>query len=218
MVDNIRHRGKRERLVKELEEKGITQLAVLAAIGKVPRHFFVDGAFDDEAYLDKPLPILENQTISQPFTVASQTELLNLKPKMKVLEIGTGSGYQAAVLAEMGMRVFSVEIHRVLYLRAKEKLEDLGYDVFLRHGDGSEGWAQYQSYERILVTAACPKAPPALLQQLEIGGKMVLPIGTLKNQRMHVITRLSGQEYQTEMLDAYRFVPLRGKFGFSEEA
>jgi protein-L-isoaspartate(D-aspartate) O-methyltransferase len=216
MRDTFKHRGQRERLVKELAGKGIADEAVLEAIGRVPRHLFVESAFEPDAYTDKALPIFQGQTISQPYTVAAQTELLALRPRMKVLEIGTGSGYQAAVLAMMGMKVFSVEIHKALHDFARENLEELSLDVRLKLGDGSAGWAQYQPYERILVTAACPEPPQELLRQLDVNGILVAPIGNRDTQRMHVITRLGKQEYETRILQSFRFVPLTGKFGFKE--
>ncbi len=217
MIDDYKHKGQRRRLVEKLTTRGITDERVLAAIGEVPRHFFVPGGLEAEAYTDKALPIDAGQTISQPFTVAFQSELLQAKPKMKVLEIGTGSGYQAAVLVAMGLRVFSVEFEPQLHRQAMERLADLGAKVYLHLGDGSQGWPQYQPYERILVTAASPSVPEALKQQLEIGGRLVLPVGSRSKQRMGVITRLDRREYQTEYLSRFQFVPLRGRYGFEEE-
>ncbi|MEM9987550.1 MAG: rRNA adenine N-6-methyltransferase family protein, partial [Bacteroidota bacterium] len=149
MLDTFKHKGLRQRLVSQLEAKGITDEKVLQAMAEVPRHFFVEGVFDEEAYQDKALPIKYQQTISQPYTVALMTQWLRLKPRCKVLEIGTGSGYQAAILAAMGMKVFSVEYDRRLHLEAKARLSELGLDVKLLHGDGAEGWKRYQPYERI---------------------------------------------------------------------
>ena len=177
MLDTYKHKGQRARLVEELEEKGINDPKILEAIGKVPRHLFVENAFQHEAYEDKALPIQSGQTISQPFTVAYQTYSLDLKPKMKILEIGTGSGYQAAILAQMGMKVFSVELDARLHREAKERLDNLGLKVKLHKGDGSMGWPTFQPYERIIVTAASPGIPDQLKQQLEVGGLMILPVG-----------------------------------------
>lgn len=213
-VEDYKHIGRRARLVKELIMKGITDENVLQAIGRVPRHVFVEGVFSDEAYEDKALPIHREQTISQPFTVAFQTQLLELKPKMKILEIGTGSGYQAAILCEMGMRVFSVEIDRRLHLEAKERLKSLGYEPQLLLGDGSEGWPMYKPFERILVTAASPGIPDSLLSQLDIGGILVLPVGSLRTQKMTVVRRLSNSDFETHTHHNFKFVPLRGRFGF----
>ncbi len=169
MIDTFKHKGLRQRLIEELIEKGITDELVLEAMGKVPRHGFVEGAFGDEAYVDKALPIKRGQTISQPFTVAYQTQLLKLKPKMKILEIGTGSGYQAAILAMMGMKVFTIEIDRRLHLEAKERLADLELKAKFLLGDGTLGWPTFQPFERILVTAASPEVPAPLFSQLEEG-------------------------------------------------
>ncbi|MEL6672214.1 MAG: protein-L-isoaspartate(D-aspartate) O-methyltransferase [Bacteroidota bacterium] len=214
MLDTFKHKGQRNRLVEELLDRGITDETVLEAIRRVPRHLFVQGVFQSEAYVNKPLPISSGQTISQPLTVAIQSQLLRLKKRMKVLEIGTGSGYQAAVLSEMGMRVFSVEIDQKLHREAKRRLEDLEYPVKLHHGDGSQGWPLHQPYERIIVTAASPSIPEPLKQQLEIGGILVIPVGSLKTQQMQVVTRLSRYEYEIETLTHFQFVPLKGKFGF----
>ncbi len=217
MLDTYKHRGLRKRLVEHLETQGIADERVLAALMEVPRHFFVEGVFDEEAYEDKALPIKKGQTISQPYTVAKMTEWLDLKPRMKVLEIGTGSGYQAAVLAAMGMKVFSVEYDRSLSREAGEKLKELGLDVKLHQGDGSQGWNRYQPFERIIVTAGSPAVPDPLRKQLEIGGKMVIPVGDLKKQQMQLITRLGRDEYQVQQLGPFRFVPLRGRHGHEVE-
>lgn len=216
MLDTFKHKGQRERLAQELAAKGITDKAVLDAIRQVPRHLFVEGVFADQAYEDKALPIKETQTISQPFTVAYQTQLLALKSKMKVLEIGTGSGYQAAVLAKMGMRVFSVEIISRLHRDAKRILEELGLKINLLQGDGSLGWNKFQPFERILVTAACPSIPRVLQQQLEIGGIMVIPVGDMDGQRMTMVKRKSKHEFSVHTLKPFKFVPLRGRYGFRE--
>lgn len=208
----------RHRLVDQLTERGITDEAVLEAMRQVPRHGFVASALAAEAYEDKALPIHSGQTISQPFTVAFMTQLLHLKPRMKVLEIGTGSGYQAAILAEMNMKVFSIEYDRRLAEEARARLDDLGYDVTLTQGDGSEGWNRYAPYERIIVTAASPQAPDSLKQQLEVGGRLIIPVGSREQQRMQVVTRLDRKEYEVETMHAFHFVPLRGRYGFEEDA
>ncbi|MEL6652448.1 MAG: protein-L-isoaspartate(D-aspartate) O-methyltransferase [Bacteroidota bacterium] len=218
MLDTFKHKGQRKRLVQELMDRGITDKAVLDAVLSVPRHGFIDTAFSDEAYEDKALPIPQGQTISQPFTVAYQTQLLRLKPRMKVLEIGTGSGYQAAILSAMGVRVFSVEIDPKLHRLAKRRLEDLECNCKLLQGDGSQGWTLYQPYDRIIVTAASPGVPEPLKKQLAAGGIMVIPSGDRDQQHMQVVTRKRGSEYEIETLQAFRFVPLRGKYGFKIEA
>ena len=203
-------------MVKQLKDKGISQQEVLEAILKVPRHYFIDSALSDQAYEDKALPIPGQQTISQPYTVAFQTELLHLKPRMKVLEIGTGSGYQTAILCELQCRVFSVEFLSKLHKMAKTRLEDLDYEPKLLCGDGSKGWRKYQPYDAILVTAAGPSIPRELQQQLAVGGRLVMPVGTEASQRMVVLTRKSKDEFIKEILHKFRFVPLRGKYGFAQ--
>lgn len=214
MLDTFKHKGQRKRLVQELMDRGITDKAVLDAILAVPRHKFVDTAFEADAYVDKALPIPQGQTISQPFTVAYQSQLLRLKPKMKVLEIGTGSGYQAAVLCAMGVRVFSVEIDPKLHHLAKSRLEDMECNCKLLQGDGSKGWPVYQPFDRIIVTAASPKVPEPLKKQLGEKGKMVIPMGDLDEQKMLVVSRKASNEFEIETLQSFRFVPLRGKYGF----
>ncbi|MEL6134580.1 MAG: protein-L-isoaspartate(D-aspartate) O-methyltransferase [Bacteroidota bacterium] len=216
MIDTFKHKGLRKRLIEQLAQRGISDEAVLEAMGKIPRHGFVEGAFAESAYEDKALPIHNNQTISQPFTVAFQTELLQLKPKMKVLEIGTGSGYQAAILAEMGMKVYSVERDRRLHLEAKAKLEDLELKVELFYGDGSKGWPEKIAFDRIIVTAASPSIPLPLKEQLKKNGRMVIPVGTLDKQKMTLVTRINKNEWREERLQVFRFVPLLGQYGFKE--
>ncbi|MEL7530086.1 MAG: protein-L-isoaspartate(D-aspartate) O-methyltransferase [Bacteroidota bacterium] len=217
MLDTFKHKGQRKRLVQELMDRGITDKGVLDAILAVPRHKFVDTAFEADAYVDKALPIPQGQTISQPFTVAYQSQLLRLKSKMKVLEIGTGSGYQAAVLCKMGVRVFSVEIDPKLHHLAKSRLEDMECSTKLLQGDGSKGWPLYQPFDRIIVTAASPRVPEPLKKQLAVGGIMVIPTGDLDQQNMLVVQRKSTNEYEIETLQAFRFVPLRGKHGFATD-
>lgn len=217
LLDTFKHKGQRARLVKKLEERGITDERVLEAIGVVPRHLFVEGGLIDEAYEDKALPIQGGQTISQPFTVAFQTQLLEVKPRMKVLEIGTGSGYQAAVLCAMGVRLFTVELDSRLHREAKRRLHDLGYEAKMLCGDGSQGWAQFQPYERILVTAASPEIPEALKRQLDIGGRMVIPVGSQAVQEMLQVVKISSHEFEVHRYHQFKFVPLRGRFGFETE-
>jgi protein-L-isoaspartate(D-aspartate) O-methyltransferase len=217
MIDSYKHKGLREKLIRSLMDKGLKDEAVIAAMRKVPRHAFVESAFTEAAYEDRPLPIGDGQTISQPLTVAFQSSMLEVKPGMKVLEIGTGSGYQAAVLCEMGAKVFSIERIKAHHLKAAALLEELGYKLRLKWGDGSQGWAQYAPFDRILVTAASPTVPESLKKQLAIGGKLVIPVGGMEVQEMAIVTRKTEQEWEIAKNGHYQFVPLLGKFGWSEE-
>ncbi len=208
LTDTYRHKGLRKRLVDDLRRRGIADEAVLAALNAIPRHYFLDKAFEEHAYEDKPFPIGHEQTISQPFTVAYQTILLEVKPRDRVLEIGTGSGYQAAVLAELGARVFTVERQEALHLSAKALLERMGYGqvrCFFR--DGTKGLPEFAPFDKIIVTAGAPVVPDALKTQLAEGGILVIPVGE-DVQYMYKITRLGAAEFKEEMLDAFRFVPL----------
>lgn len=207
MQDSYRHKGMRKRLVDDLRRRGITDERVLAAIQAVPRHLFLEKAFEEHAYEDKPFPIGFEQTISQPFTVAYQTVLLDVQPGDRILEIGSGSGYQAAVLAALGARVYTIERQEGLYLAAKELLARLGYGkIRCFFGDGTKGLPDFAPYDKIIVTAGAPVVPEALKNQLRIGGRLVIPVGE-EVQYMYRITRLSDLEYKEEMLDAFRFVP-----------
>jgi protein-L-isoaspartate(D-aspartate) O-methyltransferase len=217
MIDSYKHKGLREKLIRTLMEKGLQDEAVATAMRKVPRHAFVESAFTEAAYEDRPLPIGDGQTISQPLTVAFQSSMLELKPGMKVLEIGTGSGYQAAVLCEMGAKVFSIERIRMHHQKALALLDELGYKLRLKWGDGTQGWTQYAPYDRILVTAASPNVPEALKKQLTIGGKLIIPVGDLERQQMAIVTRKSETEWEIVKNGSYQFVPLLGKFGWAEE-
>lgn len=223
-----RYRRRRERLVDTLRSRGIHDERVLAAIGAVPRHAFVDPALRDRAYADEALPIGLNQTISQPFTVAYQTSLLDVEPEDRILEVGTGSGYQAAVLCEMDARVFSIERHEDLLARARSLLDDLGYDVRTRHGDGTKGWVAFAPYDGIVVTAAAPEVPDPLLRQLReptetethSGGRLVIPIGGRGGQTMTRITRTGTgpHDYEREEFHSFRFVPLVSEEDEDEES
>ncbi|TNE50514.1 MAG: protein-L-isoaspartate(D-aspartate) O-methyltransferase [Bacteroidetes bacterium] len=207
MKDTYRHKGLRRRLVDSLRQRGIRDEAVLAAVDAVPRHFFLDKAFEEHAYEDKPFPIGSAQTISQPYTVAYMTVLLEVKKGDRILEIGTGSGYQAAILAALGGRVFTVERQEALYHRSKELLERIGFSsirCFFR--DGTKGLPEYAPYQKIIVTAGAPVVPDPLKEQLDIGGILVIPVGE-DVQYMYKITRISETEFKEEMLDAFRFVP-----------
>src|SRR5512136_78685 len=178
MIDDFEAKGKRKKLVAELRKKGISDEEVLRAIDMVPRHIFMDHAFLIHAYVDKAFPISSGQTISQPYTVAIQTSLLQVKKRDKILEIGTGSGYQAAILAEMGAKVYTIERFRELYLKAQMTLTSLGYSADFFYGDGYEGKPQYGPYDGILITAAASEIPQKLLQQLKINGRLVIPLGS----------------------------------------
>ena len=208
LLDTFAHKGKRKQLVKILVQKGITNKKVLNAIGTIPRHLFMDSGFVDHAYIDKAFPIGAEQTISQPFTVAKQTELLNLEKGAKILEIGTGSGFQTAVLIEMGMHVFSIERQNELFKKTKLFLPKLGYRAKkLIFGDGYKGFKEEAPFDGIVVTAGAPFVPKPLMSQLKIGGRLVIPIGS-ENQIMTLITRISQTEFKKEEFGEFRFVPL----------
>ncbi len=204
----------RQKLIEELREKGIKDERVLMAIGKIPRHKLVDTALHNRAYTDSALPIGLGQTISQPYTVAAQSELLEVQPGQKILEIGTGSAYQCMVLCELGAEVYSVERHNELYHRAKEALREEGYKALLKAGDGTLGWSTYAPYDGIIVTAGAPIVPNDLIKQLKIGGLLVIPVGDEVKQMMLRITRVSETEYSQEEFDNFKFVPLIGEKGW----
>ncbi|MBU6341596.1 MAG: protein-L-isoaspartate(D-aspartate) O-methyltransferase [Bacteroidetes bacterium] len=207
MTDSYRHKGMRKSLVETLRQKGIHDEAVMAAIGAIPRHFFLDKAFEEHAYEDKAFPIGNEQTISQPYTVAYQTQLLDVQARDRVLEIGTGSGYQAAVLAALGARVFTIERQETLYLHARSLLHTMGLKTIqCFFGDGTSGLPDYAPYDKILVTAGAPVVPEALKNQLMIGGRLVIPVGD-SVQHMHLIRRINAGKFETEILKPFRFVP-----------
>lgn len=207
-IDPSQDTREAKKLAESLSKKGITDKRVLAAIGNIPRHEFIDESLREYAYLDRPLPIEKGQTISQPYTVAYQSELLQLKPGEKVLEIGTGSGYQAAVLCEMGADVYSIERYQDLYLQAKETLNKLGYHPNLFFGDGYEGLPDSAPFDKILITAAPEKIPEKLKQQLKIGGWMVVPVGGRQGQKMTVIKRISKDKFRETVHGDFIFVPM----------
>jgi protein-L-isoaspartate(D-aspartate) O-methyltransferase len=208
LKDNHRHQGKRKNLVKIIKAKGIENAKVLEAINNIPRHLFMDSGFEDHAYEDKPFPIAADQTISQPYTVARQTELLEVKPGDKVLEIGTGSGYQAAVLIEMGAQVFTIERQKELFKKTSLFLPKLGYrPKKMVFGDGYKGLPEFAPFDGIIVTAGAPFVPKPLMEQLKVGGKLVIPVGE-KVQIMTVFTRKSEKEFEKKEYGEYRFVPL----------
>lgn len=207
MQDTYRHKGLRRKLVESLQRKGITDERVLAAMDVVPRHFFLDSAFADLAYQDQALPIECEQTISQPYTVAFQTQLLEVKKRDKVLEIGTGSGYQAAILGAMGARVFTVERQENLFNKTRKFLTSMGFkNVRCYFRDGTNGLPEFAPYDKIIATAGAAKVPEALLRQLKIGGILVIPVGK-KLQKMKRIIRKSETEYSEENRGDFRFVP-----------
>jgi protein-L-isoaspartate(D-aspartate) O-methyltransferase len=208
MDDNFEAKGKRKKLADELRKKGITDEEVLRAISTVPRHLFMDPAFFSHAYVDKAFPISSGQTISQPYTVAVQSSLLRVKKRDKILEIGTGSGYQAAVLAEMGAKVYTIERFRELFLKAQEILGSLGYSADFFYGDGYAGKPQYGPYDGIIITAAAPEIPEALLPQLKTGGRLVIPIGSSSSQVMTVLERTGPDSFDRTEHGNFVFVPM----------
>lgn len=219
MMTERRFERQRAALVALLQAEGIQHEGVLAAIGRVPRHAFVDQALQSRAYLNEALPIGFNQTISQPLTVAHQTALLDPKAGERILEIGLGSGYQAAVLCEMGVQVFSIERHEDLTRRATQRLKTMGYRVMTLSGDGHLGWEVMAPFDGIIVTAGAREAPQTLMQQLRLpaqgpcGGRLIVPIGPAEIQRMMRCTRLSKDDFQWEELGSFRFVPFVKGFG-----
>jgi protein-L-isoaspartate(D-aspartate) O-methyltransferase len=208
MTDDFEAKGKRKKLVEELVRKGITDEEVLRAINKVPRHVFMDPAFLIHAYVDKAFPISSGQTISQPYTVAIQTSLLNIKRRDKVLEIGTGSGYQAAILAEMGARVYTIERYRDLYLKAQSTISSLGYSADYFFGDGYAGKPQYGPYDGIIITAAIEEIPDTLLKQLKNGGRLVAPVGSGDSQTMTLVVRTGENSFDYTSHGLFVFVPM----------
>lgn len=209
--DTLRHQGMRKRLVEGIRIKGIRDQHVLDAILRVPRHLFMESSFIQFAYRDQAFPIGAGQTISQPYTVAFQTMLLELEPNEKVLEVGTGSGYQAAILIEMGVNVYTIERQLELYQKVQQLLPDLGYNPKFFYGDGYKGLPTYGPFDKIIITAGAPVIPEDLLKQLRIGGKMVVPLGPSERQVMTVIVREGEDEYKKETHGTFVFVPmLRG--------
>jgi len=212
MTDTFEAKGKRKKLVAELRLKGITDEEVLKAIDTVPRHLFMDPAFLIHAYVDKAFPITSGQTISQPYTVAVQSSLLRVKRRNKILEIGTGSGYQAAILAEMGAKVYTIERFRELFLKAQRILTSLGYSADFFYGDGYDGKPQYGPFDGIIITAAATEVPEILLQQLKTGGRLVVPLGNSSSQVMTVVERTGPESYEYSEHGNFIFVPmLKGK-------
>ena len=214
MLDSYKHKGMRRGLIRKLREKGIDQESILEAINRVPRHVFLDSAFAEHAYQDKAFPIGEGQTISQPYTVAFQTSLLEIKKGFKILEIGTGSGYQACVLMELGVDLYTIEFQEKLYHKAKLMLPKMGYKPHFFHGDGSKGLKEHALYDGIIVTAGAPTIPDELLAQLKPNGKLVIPVGDRKSQKMLRIIKDETGKTQEEEYDNFAFVPLVGDKGW----
>ena len=207
--DTYRHKGLRKKLTEGIRKKGITDERILDAINRIPRHFFLDSAFDDVAYEDRAFPIGEGQTISQPYTVAYQTLLLQIKPFEKVLEIGTGSVYQACVLAELGAQVYTIERQKKLFDLNKEFPYLKKYpNIKFFYGDGYEGLPTFAPFDKVLITAAAPEIPPKLIEQLKVGGMMVLPLGAGEVQQMKRVTKLERGAIKEEVFDNFSFVPM----------
>jgi len=208
MNDTFRHQGLRNKLVEKLASKGITDMKILDAINAIPRHLFMDNAFVDFAYQDKAFPIGAGQTISQPYTVAFQTQLLDIKPNEKVLEIGTGSGYQSAVLSLLNTDIYTIERQKELFLKTKSFLPSLGYNCMFIYGDGYKGLENFAPFDKILITCGAPSMPIELINQLKIGGKMVAPIGSASKQVMHLIEKKSSTNNIITTHGDFSFVPM----------
>lgn len=208
MEDNFRHKGMRRQLIAELSKMGIEDKTVLEAFEAVPRHYFLDLAFVNQAYSNTAFQIGAGQTISHPYTVAFQSALLKIEKRHKVLEIGTGSGFQTAILCEMGAKVISIERQRELFLKAKQIISKLGYNPKLFYGDGYKGQPSYAPFDRILVTCGAPFIPDALVDQLKVGGILVIPIGAGDKQIMTKLVKLENGEISKETFGDFSFVPM----------
>ena len=208
MRDTFKHKGLRQILVDKIRKKGITDESALRMINEIPRHLFLDNAFVQFAYQDKPFPIGSGQTISQPYTVAFQTQLLELSPYEKVLEVGTGSGYQAAVLIGMEANVYTIERQKELFQKTKEFLPELGYNCNFYYGDGYKGLEQFAPFDKIIVTCGAPTIPEDLIKQLKVGGRMVAPIGESDVQVMNLIEKISETETKITTHGEFSFVPM----------
>lgn len=211
MQDTYKHKGMRKQLIDQLRQKGITDERVLTAFDAVPRHFFLDLVFEQQAYSNVAFQIGAGQTISHPYTVAFQTSILELKKGEKVLEIGTGSGFQTCILCSMGMKVFSIERQKELHVKAKKIIDHFRFTPKLFFGDGYEGKETFAPFDKILVTCGAPFIPEKLVKQLKIGGMMVIPVGDLDSQEMHRITKISDTEYKEEVFGNFSFVPMLEK-------
>lgn len=211
------YRVKREELVDKLSDQGINDIFVLKAIGEVERHKFVPLAMKHHAYEDVALPIGFGQTISQPYTVALMTQELNVKPGDKILEIGTGSGYQAAILNKMGASVYSIERQLNILHNTQKLFDQLGIRVYTKYGDGTLGWDEYSPFDGIIVTAGSPSIPETLKKQLAVGGRLVIPVGNRNSQKLIVITKISSNEFETKEIPEFKFVLLIGKEGWNAQ-
>ncbi len=208
MKDTFKHQGLRNRLIAVLESKGVTDHAVLSAIKQIPRHLYMDASFEEYAYKDVAFPIVANQTISQPYTVGFQSQLLEIKPGDKVLEIGTGSGYQTSVLVSLGAHVYTIERQQELFKKTERLLPLMGYKPkYMSFGDGYKGLPQFAPFDKIIVTCGAPFIPKPLLAQLKVGGRMVIPVGNTE-QMMTLITRKSPKEFDKQVIEACAFVPM----------
>ncbi len=208
LKDTFKHKGKRKILIAELRAKGITDEKILDAFDAIPRHFFLDLAFEEQAYSNMAFQIGSGQTISHPYTVAFQTQLLEVEKGMKVLEIGTGSGFQTCILGKLGVKIVSIERHRDLHLKAKKMLEFFNINAKLFFGDGYAGNQSYAPYDRILVTCGAPDVPRELMNQLKIGGYMVIPVGEGDEQKMLKITKKNNEKYSILEFGTFKFVPM----------
>lgn len=211
MEDTYKDRGARKRLIGELRTKGIIDEKVLAAMYKIPRHFFIQSEFRTHAYQDKAFKIDAGQTISQPYTVAYQTQLLQIEPGDKVLEVGTGSAYQSLILLELGVELYTIERQEELFKKAHTKIAKFGYKATCILGDGSKGYASAAPYNKIIVTAGAPVLPESLISQLKIGGILIIPVGDSKVQKMHSIVKTGVSSYEEIILEDFKFVPLIGE-------
>ncbi len=209
-----RFEEERREMIELLRSRGIDDERLLQAMGKIERHLFVSEPFVNRSYDDTALPIAKQQTISQPYTVAFMTQELSARPGARILEVGTGSGYQAAILAEMGCKVYTIERHVDLLLQARKMFERLGYRIGSKAGDGTIGWSEFAPYDGIIVTAAAPNVPEPLLQQLADDGRLVIPVGDMDIQDLHVIIR-TGESFEKKEIRGFKFVPLIGKKGWN---
>jgi len=208
MKDNFKHKGLRKKLVEELAAKGIDNEGVLKAIMEVPRHFFLDEVFTQQAYSNMAFQIGAGQTISHPYTVAFQTQLLELKKGDKVLEIGTGSGFQTSILCEMGAKVFSIERQKELFLKTKALIPKLNFTPKLKYGDGYKGWPTFSPFDKIIITCGAPYIPDDLVEQLKNGGRMVIPLGAGKDQEMILLTKGMDGSVTKQSFGMFQFVPM----------
>lgn len=208
--ESFRHKGLRKKLVDSLREKGITDPGVLKAMENVPRHLFLDSSFLEFAYQDKAFPIGSGQTISQPYTVAFQTQLLQVRPGEKILEIGTGSGYQSCVLIEMGAKVYTIERQKKLFEKTREFLPTIGYYPKMFYGDGYKGLPPFAPFDKAIITAAAPEIPREIIDQIKTGGILIIPLGPLEVQTMYTIRKVSEKEIQRIEHKQFRFVPMLG--------